>query len=431
MQSLRVGLCTSVGQVTTSIFRRGTSATQLLISSAVILLHFQIASLGGFPLTIAPLATLLLLTKWRRLSTKSLGPWMVLVALFVLPFINVWQVTGAGTDVVQDFARTYSLWSLACFMLWCTHFLNARTESTDDLLPRAAFGCLVIVVAFCVAQIAAWRITGSDALYNPFGSRQYLYALDMPFGAGGLVRAKGFFLEPSFCALVILTLWLVCVLRNYRVTASSVVATVGVVATSSVVGLLALAAFILVFWAAGRHRSRWRYLVAVLGVGALLGIVVPGVGGYVVRRLLEIQTPGTSGYWRVTAPLSMIRELLTSYPTGILLGRADQYVASFGVLRGNAVGSSVDNGIQILVFYFGWLGLAAVIALFCCAVGALLRRDRPTALVTWYLLLSLLFTGGILVPEYVFLQVLVLQAGRQSLAMPTLGTAGALSGTRR
>jgi putative colanic acid polymerase len=317
-------------------------------------------------------------------------------------------------------------------MLWSTISLNAKRASIDDLLPAVAFGCLISIVVLCIAQVTVGHITGSDVLYNPFGSHQYLYALDMTTAsAGGLVRAKGFFLEPSFCALVLLTLWLVCILRNYRVVATSIIAALGIIATASVVGLLACAAFVVVFWATGRHRFWWGTLMPLLGVCALAGIIAFGSSSYMSRRLLEIQIPGTSGYRRVTAPLSMMRETLTFYPTGILLGGADQYVASFGVLHGAGVGLSVDNGIQLLVFYFGWFGLAAVIALFCSAVVFLLRRDRQRALVAWYSLLALLFTGGVLVPEYVFLQILVLQAGRKSRETLTPGIAGALSAIRR
>jgi hypothetical protein len=397
---------------------RVTSADSILVAVAVIFLHFQIVVVSGFPLTIAPFVVVLLLTVWRRVATKSLGAWLLLTALLLLPFVNMRQMTGATGGEATDFLRTYSLWCFSCVTLWSTVFLSSRRRSATSAsgLPTVAFTCLIIIAAFCFVQVAAWRFMGNEALYNPFGSHQYLYAMSVSGAlAGGLVRAKGLFLEPSFCALVILTLWVVCLLYRYKVLASSVVATLGIALTRSVVGLLAGAVLILVLWSTARRDQYWPIrFVSVLAVCILVATTLFDSGTYMGGRLLEVQRPSSSGYWRVTAPIIMMRQALMTYPTGVILGHSSQYVASFGVLRGNAVGSSVDNGIQNLVFYFGWLGLAGVLALAYLVVGYVLRRDQPAALATSYLLLALLFTGGILVPEYAFLQILVLQARRQS-----------------
>jgi putative colanic acid polymerase len=103
------------------------------------------------------------------------------------------------------------------------------------------------------------------------------------------------------------------------------------------------------------------------------------------------------------------------------MGSLYNVVASYQLFQFGAEQSvSLDNGIYVLIFYFGWLGLVSIFvisvwALFAksSTVGQSIIGDRQVRI---WVLLSLLFSGAIFAPEFSIVTFLVLacwKAGRK------------------
>jgi putative colanic acid polymerase len=114
-------------------------------------------------------------------------------------------------------------------------------------------------------------------------------------------------------------------------------------------------------------------------------------------------------------PLQILRDTLEHFPLGHPFGSLTSTVADYGILNGAAAGSSLDNGFYVIVFYYGWLGVVLSVVLLAWAVGKLVRASRYVgygpAIVAIWAVGTLFFSGGIMLPEYLFTLWLLFSGG--------------------
>lgn len=133
----------------------------------------------------------------------------------------------------------------------------------------------------------------------------------------------------------------------------------------------------------------------------------------VLNRIREVSTPGTSGHYRITAPISSLPYMFTHYPFGVGLGAIDAFlieppseISNYFIKGHSSYGKTVDNIILGWFFSFGlfaslFLGffinllrktittvsvsLAVCMFIFCWGTGSFLFIEF------WALLLILIF----------------------------------------
>ncbi len=148
------------------------------------------------------------------------------------------------------------------------------------------------------------------------------------------------------------------------------------------------------------------YLLLVL---VLVFLTLPGDLFY---RLSEINTEGTSGYWRLIAPQKIIINAFSTTPFGVPFGQVENFVTSLGLVHGNTIGSSIDNGMALLIFYFGVFGVGFLIYILFQIVKFTLLGNYKKLMFWVYAFMSLQFTGGVFLPEFTLLLVFLIYSYR-------------------
>jgi putative colanic acid polymerase len=384
-------------------------ARKWLLVAFVLLLHFMIVQPAGFPLTIAPLAGLVFFA-WNYQVKMTLAGYIGWALLALVPFANMALSLSAYS---VDFVRSYALWMFNLTLLWLG--VNARIGRPASWLPTAAFAALIFLTVFSAVQSTLVYL-GSDALFDLFGSHQYMgesNAKNVVVGRFG--RASALYLEPSFSAFVLLTLMTLCLLAGYWARLALLICGVAFLFNQSMTGIVAFVAIATLYLAL--ERPEWSRRLLNIGAAIVLAATVAFLmRSYLLYRLLEFGMEGTSGYYRMVAPIVVLRDVLATRPLGVPFGQLQSVLGSYRIAHGASIGTSLDNGAYVLVFYFGWLGVAALIVLLGALLRGWLTGNRPLLVGSTYLLFSLLFSGGILLPEYAFLVMLIIYQYRLAVA---------------
>jgi len=364
-----------------------------LIFVFIIFQHFQFASVGSYPLTIgffAGFAAILLVTTrvtWIPLSVV----WSGIIAVAGLSAL----LNPAETDARQ-FVQTLLLVLLASAIVLAGFFDRAAEFARSPQFARALFCALILVVTLSVAQVVVGTL-GSVALFNPFGSHQYLYQYRPHLEFSPIPRAQGFYLEPSYAAFVIGTTTVALVALKKFLIASASLCFVGLLACQSATGLFIFTAIALV--TALRSGARIRFIAGVLAVGIVLL-----AGPSLLERITTVGESSSSANYRLVAPLQVIGDLLSSGPFGYPLGSISTVMSSYSLQNGTQTGSSLDNGFYVLVFYFGWPGLIAVFIWILATIRYTVLFSKQGKGLAWlvpsWLLACMFFSGGIVLPEF-------------------------------
>jgi putative colanic acid polymerase len=377
----------------------------LTLIAAIVFIHFTPVSILGFPLTLAPFAILVFLLTHFKLSIHRNVLYLFILLIFAPIIIYIVFIVLGGWSEPLEFMTTYLLWIYAVFGMMLSLFSKPRiiSDHSKDFITA-----LLIVVLFSVAQVLFVKLFSSALLYQPFGDFSYM-------GGGGLisenlVRAPGLFLEPSFNAFIMFFLASVIVMKNPRIKGNIlilVLSGIGVLVTTSIIGVVSILGLIF-FLSLNLIVKKNKVLFYVFILLSIAVLITLNDFLFTLDRFNEINTEGTSGYWRLIAPLIITSEVLFQYPLGVPFGHMQDFIIPLGILHGGSVGSTLDNGMYVLLFYFGWLGVYFVLWMFYMFVKEIYHRNIRGMVFWWFVIFSLQFSGGIFLPEYMFFLLLVI-----------------------
>lgn len=367
---------------------------------AFITLHLELGKVLGFPVTLGAIIGTLLLAyfQWGARFSKR---WVIGTS-FLLAAISLNGVVNSDKIGTTDFLGTYSLIAFTLIMSLMSSGSSKVEPAAIDGVGLAARDSLYAIAIFSVMQSVSGAL-GSQVLFNPWGGMQYLYHYVPALESNSLPRAQGFYLEPSYNAFVLCTLFAIVFLAGKFNKCAALALVSGLIVTRSATAttlVITLATFALIFF--GKKRSR---TFTLLGLGFLV------VGPELVNRLSTITQSGSSGNYRILAPLKIVGDTLISFPLGAPLGSIYTTVQKYGFLNGASAGASLDNGIYVIIFYLGWVGLALILAsipIVALQVKKMSGAGTPyLGLVAPWIFGSLFFSGGVFLPEYVFLTCLL------------------------
>jgi putative colanic acid polymerase len=374
---------------------------------AIIGLHFELARLGGLPVTVAPFTATIIL---RATTTLRVPPLAASLLCGVMGYaLAIFLITPDGLTATEFF-RSFSLLAFSAIVMLSAVTLPLR--GSGDWLAMSARIVLRIVAPFSTAQFLLYEFLANPALYNPWREHQYLYPYDVA-SQFGVTRAQGFYLEPSFNAFVLTAVFAILMLRRRIGMSDYVLLCIGLLTTRSLIGLLISFTLLFLLLAGPRFAHRPYLRPLVLG---LLPIFMWGALAYIVNRIETVSIVGSSAHYRIIAPLNMITDVLRTRYFGMPLGSVDHVYRTYGVLNGSEVGNSLDNGLYVVIFYFGWPGLIALLAGALTITLFLLRQPSSRAITAMlFVFCSLVFSGGIFLPDYQFIIALVVLAARYPL----------------
>ena len=366
---------------------------KILFALSVIFLHFVIVRIGDFPLTLgAVLGTVAVLrVALRGVVGTAVGVTSVWVIYScIVYFLNPDLVTQ------EDFVQTLLLSSAAVFIGVSSVVGAGKTQHYSGTARLLLWGLSILgVIQYISASM------NNPLLYNLWGDRQAFYEYEVRLGADA--RATGLYLEPAFFALVLGVLMCIAIADGASFKSYLLPALAGMLSTQSASGLgttLVLLA-VVTFSKQGTGLGSSKRLAWTLLGGFLFAFVS---WDYLGRRIASADTPGSSAYYRLVGPQEVLRWILLENPLGAPLGSIQKVVGSFQIVMAGVVGTSLDNGLYVVVYYMGWIGLVSLLWLGWLSARPLLERApiedfiRPLAL-----LLFLLFTGSVFTLEFAVL----------------------------
>jgi hypothetical protein len=255
---------------------------------------------------------------------------------------------------------------------------------------------------FIIAQALAFNLWRDFQLANllgpfaPLGPGDEVYE---PSPLALLPRANGFYSEPSvagwfmsFAAALALA-----ARRLYPIlcTLTAMTCALAAMATLSLTGVLGpsivLAGYVLFV----RDRLGVKLFWLVLA-GSGIGFAIHYAHQLgILARFDNFDLPGTSIYYRMNAPYTLVTESLARFPLGYPLGQTD-FIESRHYFINWEHGSqtNIDNTLFTIVFYFGLLGVLFNATYLLQAARYLLLKRHAVGVIMASLLIGLATTGA-------------------------------------
>lgn len=380
----------------------------LAVSAAIIFQHFTLLEVANFPVTLGFLVATVIVV--RGFNGQRAGQ-VMLAMTFVIAWLAATALFSIRVATPDQYFSSFALALIATFFYAAGYHGTPYNSRQVEAISRGIFFALCAISAVSVAQVATGA-AGSESLFNLWGDRQYQYKYDPTLAYYDIPRAQGFFLEPSYNAFVIGSCAVALIVLGFRRAAVAAIAIVGLLASQSATGMIIAGAILLL--TALKASVRVRVLVITVSVP----LVLLSLGG-LAARIASISEVGSSGNYRVLAPLPIIADILENHPLGLPLGSIYDVVPTYGlVMNGVAEAVSIDTGHYVLIYYLGWLGVALLLI-----GGVWVARDffAPESnvdswvwMASFWVFTALVFTGAIIAPEFAFMIWIVLIARRHA-----------------
>jgi len=327
----------------------------------------------------------------------------------------------AGQLLIYLGALGVTLWS----GLWSAdpvEFLRSMAHVTNLILMIAI--CMNVrfgrgrpikgsIVVLCIgASLAALAVIGQSVAFNvyddlswtrllgdftpPVGLDREPYA---PHLLSAVKRANAWYSEPSVAAWFLLFAAGVALaarrLWPIGATFAALLCLAGAIATLTLTGMLGAPLMILAYVLFVKDTRRSKLLWLILGgSGMTVALIVAGDLG-ILDRLGNYEHPGTSVYFRFTAPFLLVSDALQHHPLGVPVGQTD-FIESraYYVNWENGARTNIDNMLFAIVFHFGLLGIAFNAAYLWRLIKLLVRCRRPAGLLMLGVALALVATGA-------------------------------------
>jgi hypothetical protein len=370
----------------------------VVLPLGALLADFMIANINGFELRLSAflgnLVLIVLIATMRTINERMV--WLLLIAT------GYACVLGFFADSQVAFFRTFV--HIENFLVLIAVVLAV---SVDRIVPEIKIATNVFLTAaaahalLLIAQFAALNVFASQALMNPFGPFTAIGPdgiVYLPTEWDTIKRPNGFFSEPSVAAWFSTSAFAIGLIAESLIGRLPVarlclmflgtVCTVSASGVANLVVLLCALAFL-----PGLQMRQANLLRA--GAIILAFVAVAALAGFgIADRVSELETQGSSGYTRVSAPLRLLSESLPDYPLGYPLGQV-QYLASKPYMT-NASGDysgGIHNTFLLLIFYFGVAGMVVVVGAIGLVVLSWLR-GRASSIAYLALVLAFSETGA-------------------------------------
>ncbi len=323
----------------------------------------------------------------------------VVVALGVIAYALLLGLF--AQDALEYAGSLAHILNLIAMVLIC---LNARIGGSHEIRRSVAVFCTLAAVAglLIIAQALSFNLLGDFRLANPLGPLAPLGPGQEVYAAtpeARLPRANGFYSEPSVAGwfMAFATALALAARRLYPVltTLAALICAAAAMATLSLTGMLGASVVLAGYVLCVRDRPAFKLLwLVVAGSGASLGLYVAWQLG-ILDRFHNIDLPGTSIYFRLSAPAMLISESLVEFPLGYPLGQTD-FIDSRHYYINWVEGSqtNIDNTLLKVVFYFGLLGILFNATYLVQMAELLLLKRHAVGLIMLSLLIGLSTTGA-------------------------------------
>lgn len=368
----------------------------------LVLMQMTFVRVGDFDITLAVIVCHvvqlhLILRYWLNRPSVT----QTVIYLGALAYALAFGTIAADPD---EFLRSLAhITNLIVMIALC---MNARFAGRIEIGRSMRVFCYLAMgtALVVIAQSIAFNIFGDlsfTRLLGDFTPDRLLVHPEpyVPHELSPIKRANGWFSEPSvaawFCAFAATIALALRPERPVLATLTAAVCLAGGVATLTLTGLLSativLVAHVLFVRDRGWFKMLWLLLAGFGVAGAWL--VARHFG--LAERIEEIENPGTSIYFRFTAPYLLVSDSLNSHPLGYPVGQIDLIEDKHYFM--NWPGGSqtnIDNMLFLVVFHFGLLGIFFNLTYLLQLARLLVRYRRSIGLIMLGVTLMLIATGA-------------------------------------
>jgi len=375
----------------------------------------------GFPIDIAALsnaAFVLLLLPRVALNVRVL----VLVGGFALYALAMGYAAADKFEFAKSYALLFNLLLTIAITTGEIDLSNVRLERALSYVRWAGAVVAVVIIlqaVFWNGLEVSWLRSPLGPL-TPLGPGRHIY---VPGEIGGLYRPNGVFSEPSIAGWMMGYLAALAWLSECQTGGKSrrscfefALFSIAGLMTVSLSGILSVigvwAAVIINVLRRATIRAKW-LLATVVGTALVVGLLISWQSSaYLGDRLEHAGEPGTSIYYRIVAPVKLLRDSLPEYPLGHPVGQVE-YIKHKDYMTNWVKGSStnIDNSAFFVMYYFGAVGVLIVVGVIGY-VGLLTWRGLVIAPVAVAQLMAALSTGALWSPWIVMMLAFSIIIGR-------------------
>ncbi len=367
---------------------------------SLVLMQLTLLHLPGFELTVSVVIChfvelYLLMLYWvNRPSDQQVVVALAVIVYSLLLGLLAWDAA--------EFARSLAqVLNLVTMVMIC---LNARLGGGSEIRRSVGVFCVVVAGAgvVLIAQALCFNLLGDLRLANLLGPLA-------PLGPGNEVydvtayapppRANGLYSEPSvagwFMSFAVALVLAARRLYPILTTLTATICALAAMATLSLTGILGASIVLTGYVLFVRDRLAIKlFWLALAGVGVTIALYYAHRLG-ILARFRDIDLPGTSIYFRLTAPYTLITDTLDRFPLGYPLGQTD-FIASrlYYVNWPEGSQTNIDNTLFKIIFYFGLLGILFNATYLVQLARYLLFKGQAVGLMMLSLLISLSTTGA-------------------------------------
>lgn len=367
-----------VKSVNTQVFKK----LMLLVPLVIMLMHLTFYTFNTFKVNF-PLFFLLFASVYLTIKIKFKKIHIVLLIILLLyPFVSFSYVFSEKEFFLSYFQYIY-------LVIVITIALNIKTYDVALINKsiKIFIYCACGVGVLVSLQFVFLNLLHSSLLMNPFGSLS-------PLGPGGSVysphelaiikRPNGFFSEPSIAGWYLtlgLSLNLYLILRGFKEKkffASCFIILIGSILTfslSAIINTVLIASYFL--YIKIKKNQGILFLITFSILLLIVSLQDNFVFNYIFQRIEEINTRGSSTYFRVYAPIQLFSESLYELPLGYPLGNVN-YLEDKQYMKNWESGSNtnIDNSFFFLIFHFGYLGLLVTVYVLYNLFRALSKKHK-------------------------------------------------------
>jgi len=310
-----------------------------------ILMHFTIFKVLGYEVTFLNLLVYYWLYSNYKINLQFNTKLITIFSiLLVIPLINI--------ELNLEFIKTYSIYIQAILIVFIVLNYNLKETINYQKVYKTIVFLQSLILIYTFFQILLYQFFGDTLLYNPWGIFQFHHIYN-PNGHAE-ARAVGFFLEPSFLALISLVLFFTRFVFEEELKKTNIYITFGIIfLAQSMFGFVVLLSLILYITFSNLKTSN-KYFFMILSI-VLASIII---GNIEIYRLNEFSDTHSSGYWRLIAPLIFFKNHLYELLSGFPFGSIEDNFSNYFIFRGRGWhGTGLDNGIYVYIYYFGILSI--------------------------------------------------------------------------
>ena len=366
-------------------------------------INLRILSVGEFEISLG----LLLFPIWIFLTFQNsflkynkIGT-IIYFFLLILPFLNIFKIISFLDFFKSLFYYFISITTL--FLFWYKRQIKVSYIYIKTFISFLQFILLII----STIQFYTVTLNHSNFLFNIYGSFQMK---EGSFDASlAWYRVKGVYLEPSYFAFVLISLFVSDIFLNNKVTLFNFILTsLMLYYTDSSFGIIIYFILLFYWFSFVLNKRLLKYLIIIFG---FIFISINYSNLLVLTRMSEVISPDmvfndelSSGFMRLILPIYILSFIFTNgYLLGVPIGNLNLILKVKNFYYSDIL--QIHNGFFAFLIYFG------IIAIFFFIILCYLffKSNNTIKFFIIYFVLALMNSGSIFYPlTYLFLLILPL-----------------------